>query len=155
MSRGRITRLRVSDWLGGQADGRQAFDNAVHGRNRDDSLPAERRGLRTWDVVSVGFDFERADTDPAPVVKVHEFQQAMMQDECGDDRESPPEVREVSLGQARLSTFTASEGFSSIAGYRMTVLNNLKQYNIVCKCPKSKLKEYDPIFQHVLGSFVR
>ncbi len=100
-----------------------------------------------------GADEKELPDELKPVSKVHEIQkEKFLQEMSGYEEQGAPEMIKVANGEGRISAFTASEGFSKIFGYRVTLLGTSNQWIVTCKCSSSQWKDFQPVFRKVIES---
>jgi len=91
--------------------------------------------------------------DLAPVARVHDFQLTRIAEDFTDYREQAPDVIDTEFGDARRSEFTAKGTWGrSIRGYRATLLNSVRQVNVICQCPEGDFEALRPAFERVINS---
>lgn len=92
--------------------------------------------------------------DLKPVSRIHEMQKRKVEDDLNGYQETGPAqmIKTAGFGEARVSEFTASERFSKIYGYRVTILGNQNQWIVVCKCSASQWKGYKSMFRKMIES---
>jgi DNA-directed RNA polymerase subunit RPC12/RpoP len=101
---------------------------------------------------------QRAGSDPAEAVEsIHDAQQAGIAetfDAYKEDAEART-VKTLGFGPGKVSDFDADGGFlggGHVRGCRATVMNQLHQFNVVCKCPAPMFEQVQPVFEKVIGS---
>ena len=101
---------------------------------------------------------QRAGSDPAEAVEsIHETQRAAIAENFGaykEDAESRT-VKTGGFGPGKVSDFDADQGLLAgghVRGCRATVMNQLHQFNVVCKCPASMFEQVQPVFEKVIES---
>jgi hypothetical protein len=106
----------------------------------------------TGTVPGTGLDAE-ATEDLEPVAQVHQMAQEAMAEEFGNYSEGEPEKVTPTLGNARMSEFTAKTGFGQeIRGIRATVLARDKRVVVICTCSASNWEALKPAFKKVIES---
>src|SRR5579883_3212155 len=94
----------------------------------------------------------------APVHRAHELYKKTAAEEYSDYNESKPALfKGSSLGEGRISEFTASGGLfsSNLRGYHVTLLTNDRRVSILCHCPESEFAKLKPTFLAVCRSLAR
>ena len=66
--------------------------------------------------------------------------------------EKRSEMWKSGSGEVRVSEFTASEGFGTIFGYRVTMPGVQNQFNVICKCSGDQWEKFKPVFKTVIES---
>ncbi len=97
---------------------------------------------------------EDANDDLSPLAQTHDFQAQKIALDYKEWQDGPSRTIKIPYGDVRISEFNANEGFgaSDLQGYRVTMTGSQHQYNVICKCPKRKFEQYEPIFMHVIQS---
>jgi hypothetical protein len=90
-----------------------------------------------------------------PVAAVHEYQVKDVKFDYDDYEETAPEVVKTEFGEGRMSTFTASSGFTKYKGFRATFNATDRQYNILCKISARNFDTFEPVFRKMVTSFKR
>jgi hypothetical protein len=95
----------------------------------------------------------------APVHRAHELYKRTAEEAFSNFKETKPTLfKGSSLGEGRLSEFTASEGLifsSKLKGYHVTLLTNDRRISILCHCPEGEFEKRKPTFLAVCRSFAR
>jgi hypothetical protein len=95
----------------------------------------------------------------APVHRAHELYKRTAEEAFNGYKESKPVLfKGSSMGEGRISEFTASEGMifsSKLRGYHVTLLTNDRRVSILCHCPESEFAKLKPTFLAVCRSFAR
>lgn len=100
-----------------------------------------------------GEDTKDLPDEEKPVSKMHEFQKRkFMEEKSGYQEHGKDEMVKTANSEGRLSTFTASEGFSTVHGYRVTLIGTNNQWNIVCQCSAGDWKDFQEVFRKVIAS---
>lgn len=100
-----------------------------------------------------GEDTQEMRDEDKPVTKMHEFQKRkFLEEKSGYQEHGADEMIKTANSEGRLSTFTASEGFSTVHGYRVTLIGTNNQWNIVCQCSAGDWKAFQEIFRKVIAS---
>lgn len=90
-----------------------------------------------------------------PVSTIHEFQKRRYKEEISgyEEQGAPEMIKTVGFGEGRISVFTANEGLmGKCYGYRVTLLGNDNQWNVICRCPAGQWKAMQPFFRQVIES---
>jgi hypothetical protein len=95
----------------------------------------------------------------APVHRAHELYKRQAEEAFSNYKETKPTLfKGSSLGEGRLSEFTASEGLifsSKLKGYHVTLLTNDRRITIFCHCPEGEFDKFKPTFLAVCRSLAR
>jgi hypothetical protein len=98
----------------------------------------------------------RVPSDASAAEQIHEYQRERTAEAFKSYNEDPRSrgIKTQSLGEARISNFTATEGLlgAEVAGCRATALNQAYQFTVICKCPPSLLQNAQPVFEKVIAS---
>lgn len=108
------------------------------------SFRASQSGTLIGDIAGAGQTPQDEIPDELkPIHKVHEFQGHKLKEELQDYVEiGEIEKLQTAMGEARLSTFTASGDFGAkIFAIRVSLVENQWQWNLVCQC--SSQQEFD------------
>lgn len=92
------------------------------------------------------------DESQTPVAKVHEFLRDQFAQDYGDYQEASTFTLKSKRGDARVSEFSAKEGWSSIKGFRATLLGGPYQITLIAKCSPAEWDICQPAFRHVIES---
>jgi hypothetical protein len=101
---------------------------------------------------------QQAGADPAEAVEsIHEAHRARIAEDFGSYKEDAESrtVKTRGFGPGKVSDFDADQGFlggGRVRGCRATVMNQLHQFNVVCKCPAAMFEQVQPIFEKVIES---
>jgi DNA-directed RNA polymerase subunit RPC12/RpoP len=101
---------------------------------------------------------QQAGADPAEAVEsIHEAHRARIAEDFGSYKEDAESrtVKTRGFGPGKVSDFDADQGFlggGRVRGCRATVMNQLHQFNVVCKCPAAMFDQVQPIFEKVIES---
>jgi hypothetical protein len=94
--------------------------------------------------------------DVPTVEQIHEYQRPKSSENFRSYDESPRSrgIKTKGYGEARISDFTATEGFfgTEASGCRATALNLARQITVTCKCPPSQFEDAKPVFEKVIAS---
>jgi DNA-directed RNA polymerase subunit RPC12/RpoP len=97
-------------------------------------------------------------TDPKEAVEgVHEMQRTVVAENFGSYKEDaePRPIKTQGFGTGMVSDFDADQGMlggGRVRGCRATVMNQLHQFNVICKCPAGMFEQVQPIFEKVIES---
>lgn len=145
------------DWAsksGGGTGGVPAYATFENGSVKID-FRSDRAGSAMSTGVQAGSQNQQNLPDEEkPVSTMHEFQKKKFKEALSDYEEqgNPEMIKTAGFGEGRLSAFTATEGFSKVFGYRITLLGVNNQWNLVCKCPGNQWKDFQPVFRKIAES---
>ena len=98
-------------------------------------------------------DTSKLPDDEKPVSKIHHEQtRKFIEEKSGYQEHGAPEMIKTANSEGRLSAFTASEGFSTVHGYRVTLIGTNNQWNVICQCPAADWKEFQEVFRKIIAS---
>lgn len=124
----------------------------------DIRIAGSRSGTPMADIAKAGSDLldqalpQEVLDELEPVAKVHQFQFEKISLNYDKYEETDPVKIQTGFGSARMSEFVGTKVFSTEYGVRVTLLGNLYQFNMICKCPKDRLEEYKPVFERMAKS---
>jgi DNA-directed RNA polymerase subunit RPC12/RpoP len=96
--------------------------------------------------------------DEADAVEgIHESHRARISEDFGSYKEdaSSRTIKTAGFGPGKVSDFDADSGFlggGHVRGCRATVLNQLHQFDVICKCPAGMFEDVRPVFEKVIMS---
>jgi hypothetical protein len=85
-----------------------------------------------------------------PFSRVHELKKKMYEDEYSSYKEEPPVTVRTGFGKTRRSTFTCTQNFSKMKGYRATALGVQTQITVTCLCRESDWNICEAAFAHAI-----
>ena len=92
----------------------------------------------------------------SPAEQIHKFlrQQSSENFKSYNEDPRPRGIKTQGFGEGQISDFTAAEGILSteIKGCRATVLNQARQFTVICKCPPPVFQKARPVFEKVVAS---
>ena len=98
-------------------------------------------------------DTSKLPDDEKPVSKIHHEQtRKFIEEKSGYQEHGAPEMIKTANSEGRLSAFTASEGFSTVHGYRVTLIGTNNQWNVICQCSASDWKDFQEVFRKIIAS---
>lgn len=87
-----------------------------------------------------------------PVHAVHIFQREKLMREEEGYEESPPEVFQTKMGEARIAEFKKPKTLGWSYGYRATLPPSTKQFTVTCTCSKSEFEQLKETFRKIIAS---
>jgi FHA domain len=99
---------------------------------------------------------ESARHDQSLAELIHEHQRQQSSDKFKSFSEDPRSrgIKTKGYGECQISDFTATEGIlgTEVRGCRATVLNPLRQFTVICKCPPAIFPDAKPVFEKVIST---
>jgi DNA-directed RNA polymerase subunit RPC12/RpoP len=118
----------------------------------------ESQGIGAIGGAQIGVQQQGGQQDSTQVAEnIHEMHRARIAEDFSsyiEDAEPRP-IKTRGFGTGVVSDFDADQGMlggGRVKGCRATVLNQLHQFNVICKCPASMFEDLQPVFEKIIGS---
>ena len=118
----------------------------------------ESQGIGAIGGAQIGMQQQGGQADSTQVAEnIHEMHRARIAEDFSSYKEDaePRPIKTRGFGTGVVSDFDADQGMlggGRVKGCRATVLNQLHQFNVICKCPAGMFEDMQPIFEKIIGS---
>ena len=133
----------------------------IHARFSSGSVSIEIResqGIGAIGGAQIGAQQQGGQADSTQVAEgIHEMHRARIAEDFSSYKEDaePRPIKTRGFGTGVVSDFDADQGMlggGHVKGCRATVLNQLHQFNVICRCPAGMFDDMLPVFEKIIGS---